>query len=96
MSPQRARMIDDMILAGLAEGTQKLYVQAVRRLPLHAGHSKPRGQRAATTIARHCSSVPYCCSNAGSLRPFWNCTTLRAIVTGAKAWATTPVSLGSG
>ena len=32
MSPQRARMIDDMILAGLAEGTRKVYVQAVRRL----------------------------------------------------------------
>src|ERR1700719_1379091 len=35
MSPQRARMIDDMILAGLAEGTQRLYVQAVRRLATH-------------------------------------------------------------
>ena len=32
MSPQRARMIEDMILAGLAGGTRKLYVQAVRRL----------------------------------------------------------------
>jgi site-specific recombinase XerD len=28
-------MIDDMILAGLAEGTRKLYVQAVRRLAAH-------------------------------------------------------------
>jgi len=35
MSPQRARMIDEMILAGLAEGTRKLYVQAVRRLAAH-------------------------------------------------------------
>jgi Phage integrase, N-terminal SAM-like domain len=35
MSPQRARMIDDMILAGLAEGTRKLYVQAVRGLAAH-------------------------------------------------------------
>jgi hypothetical protein len=35
MSPQRARMIEDMILAGLAQGTQKLYVQAVRRLTAH-------------------------------------------------------------
>jgi len=35
MSPQRARMIDDMILAGLAEGTRKLYVRAVRRLAAH-------------------------------------------------------------
>ena len=35
MSPQRARMIDDMILAGLAEGTRKVYVGAVRRLAAH-------------------------------------------------------------
>ena len=35
MSPQRARMIEDMILAGLAQGTQKQYVQAVRRLAAH-------------------------------------------------------------
>ena len=35
MSPQRARMIDDMILAGLAEGTRKVYVRAVRRLAAH-------------------------------------------------------------
>jgi hypothetical protein len=35
MSPQRARMIDDMILAGLAQGTQKIYIQAVRRLAAH-------------------------------------------------------------
>jgi Phage integrase, N-terminal SAM-like domain len=35
MSPQRVRMIEDMILAGLARGTQKLYVQAVRQLAAH-------------------------------------------------------------
>jgi hypothetical protein len=35
MSQQRARMIEDMILAGLAEGTRKLYVQAMRRLAAH-------------------------------------------------------------
>jgi hypothetical protein len=45
----------------------------------HTGHLKPLGQRDAITIARHCSSVPYRRSNSGSLRPFWNCTTLRAI-----------------
>jgi hypothetical protein len=28
-------MIEDMILAGFARGTQKLYVQAVRRLSAH-------------------------------------------------------------
>ena len=35
MSPLRARMIEDMSLAGLATGTQKIYVQAVRRLAAH-------------------------------------------------------------
>jgi hypothetical protein len=32
MSPLRARMIEDMALAGLAEGTQKIYTRAVYRL----------------------------------------------------------------
>jgi predicted DNA-binding transcriptional regulator YafY len=35
MSPLRARMIEDMTLAGLAAGTQKIYVQSVRRLAAH-------------------------------------------------------------
>ena len=35
MSPLRARMIEDMILAGLAEGTRKIYTQAVYRLAAH-------------------------------------------------------------
>jgi Phage integrase, N-terminal SAM-like domain len=35
MSPLRARMIEDMILAGLAEGTRQIYIQAVRRLAAH-------------------------------------------------------------
>ena len=35
MSPLRARMTEDMTLAGLAEGTQKIYIQAVRRLAAH-------------------------------------------------------------
>ena len=35
MSPLRARMIEDMILAGLAKGTRAIYVQAVRRLAAH-------------------------------------------------------------
>jgi Phage integrase, N-terminal SAM-like domain len=35
MSQLCARMIEDMILAGLAEGTRKIYVQAVRRLAAH-------------------------------------------------------------
>ena len=35
MSPLRTRMIDDMTLAGLAAGTQRIYTQAVRRLAAH-------------------------------------------------------------
>src|SRR3954471_17264326 len=35
MSPLRTRMIEDMILAGLAAGTQPLYVQAVCQLAAH-------------------------------------------------------------
>jgi hypothetical protein len=32
MSPLRARMIEDMILAGLSEGTQEDYLRAVWQL----------------------------------------------------------------
>src|SRR5271165_5579010 len=39
MSPLRARMIEDMTLAGLAVGTQKIYIQAVRRLAAHCRRS---------------------------------------------------------
>ena len=35
MSPLRTRMIEDMTLAGLAPGTQTVYIQAVRRLAAH-------------------------------------------------------------
>ncbi len=35
MSPLRERMIEDMTLAGLALGTQQIYIQAVRRLAAH-------------------------------------------------------------
>ena len=35
MSPLRARMIEDMKLAGLAPTTQEIYVQAVRSLAKH-------------------------------------------------------------
>ena len=35
MSPLRVRMIEDMTLAGLAQGTQKIYAQAVYRLAAH-------------------------------------------------------------
>ena len=35
VSPLRTRMIEDMTLAGLAPGTQTVYIQAVRRLAAH-------------------------------------------------------------
>jgi len=35
MSPLRMRMIEDMSLAGLAVGTQRIYTQAVYRLAAH-------------------------------------------------------------
>ena len=35
MTPLRERMIEDMTLAGLAAGTQAVYIQAVRRLAAH-------------------------------------------------------------
>jgi hypothetical protein len=35
MSPLRVRMIEDMTLAGLAAGMQKIHIQSVRRLAAH-------------------------------------------------------------
>jgi len=35
MTPLRLRMIEDMTLAGLAAGTQAIYIQAVRRSAAH-------------------------------------------------------------
>ena len=35
MSPLRVRMIEEMILAGLARGTQRLYARAVYQLAAH-------------------------------------------------------------
>jgi hypothetical protein len=39
MSPLRARMIEDMKLAGLAATTQEIYLQAVRSLAKHYNRS---------------------------------------------------------
>jgi integrase/recombinase XerD len=39
MTPLRRRMIQDMRLAGLSEGTQRVYVQAVKRLADHFNRS---------------------------------------------------------
>jgi hypothetical protein len=35
MTPLRKRMIEDMVLAGLAASTQKRYIEAVQRLAKH-------------------------------------------------------------
>jgi hypothetical protein len=42
MTPLRARMIEDMKLAGLADTTQEVYVQAVRGLAKHYQRSPHR------------------------------------------------------
>jgi hypothetical protein len=71
MPPQRARMMDDMILAGLAEGTRKLYVQAVRRLAAHY-HRSP-----ICSARKRCGTTCSACASEGwpghlpdqSLRP---------------------------
>src|ERR1700738_5025281 len=42
MSPLRARMIEDMKLAGLAATTQEIYLQAVRSLAKHYNRSPER------------------------------------------------------
>jgi hypothetical protein len=39
MSPMRMRMIEDMVLAGLAKSTQAVYVKAVCKLTAHYGRS---------------------------------------------------------
>jgi hypothetical protein len=42
MSPLRARMIEDMKLAGLAATPQEIYLQAVRSLAKHYNRVKHR------------------------------------------------------
>ena len=42
MSPLRERMLEDMRLAGLAEGTQQVYVTAVHQLAAHYRRSPDR------------------------------------------------------
>jgi hypothetical protein len=47
MSPLRARMIEDMTLAGLAAGTQQVYIQAVCQLAAHYRRSPDQLSEAA-------------------------------------------------
>ena len=49
----RARMIEDMKLAGLAATTQEIYLQAVRSLAKHYNRSPERGRGPA--ISAGCS-----------------------------------------
>jgi hypothetical protein len=63
MSPLRARMIEDMKLAGLAPTTQEIYLQAVRSLAKHYHRSpellaegKRSGRGLAQAAARLASS----------------------------------------
>jgi hypothetical protein len=53
MSPLRARMIEDMTLAGLAVGTQKIYIQSVRRLAAHYRRSPDQLSVSAAWLAAH-------------------------------------------
>jgi hypothetical protein len=41
MSPLRKRMLEDMKLAGLADSTQKTYINAVEKLGYHYGNRSP-------------------------------------------------------
>src|SRR5450631_4505240 len=51
MSPLRVRMIEDMILAGLALGTRQAYTQAVRRLA--ARYRRPPDQLSEEEVRRY-------------------------------------------
>lgn len=42
MTPLRKRMMEDMQLNGLSEGTQKVYISAIRRIAEHYGKSPDR------------------------------------------------------
>jgi hypothetical protein len=61
MSPLRARMIEDMTLAGLAEGTQKIYIQSVRRLAAHY-HRSP-DELSEEEVRGYLLGLPPLCSN---------------------------------
>ena len=51
MSPQRALMIEAMILAGLSEGTQEAYVRAVRQLAAY--YRRAPDQLSEEEVRRH-------------------------------------------
>ena len=51
MTPLRARMIEDMTLAGLAPRTQESYLQAVRRLVKH--YRRPADQISEEEVRRY-------------------------------------------
>ena len=53
MTPLRERMIADMTLAGLAAGTQSVYVQAVRGLAAHTGAHPINSARTMSGVPAH-------------------------------------------
>jgi Phage integrase, N-terminal SAM-like domain len=55
MTPLRARMIDDMKLAGLADKTQEVYQQAVRGLAKH--YRRPPDQLSEAEVRRYLLDV---------------------------------------
>jgi hypothetical protein len=57
MTPLRQRMTEDMRTAGLASGTQALYLDAVRNLAAHYKHpsSRPPRSLAGTQIPPVCA-----------------------------------------
>lgn len=59
MSPLRMRVIEDMTLAGLAPGTQMIYIQSVRRLAAHCWRPPDYEDGVATSAScRSCSTTP--------------------------------------
>jgi hypothetical protein len=81
MSPQRARMIEDMILAGFARGTQKLYVQAVRRLTAHYA------ARLISSAKKRCGPPCSTCASEG-----WRAASIRPTSNSSAATKATPCS----
>jgi Phage integrase, N-terminal SAM-like domain len=83
MTPLRARMIEDMTLAGLAPRTQEVYLQAVRRLAAHykrspdllsEGRGSPKTE--AHLLVEHPVNSPHnlattwgCASTVGTAQP---------------------------
>jgi hypothetical protein len=67
MTPLRLRMIEDMTLAGLAAGTQAIYLQAVRRLAAH--YRRSPDQLSEDEVRAYCSPCVSAASPSAPSRP---------------------------